>query len=164
VSGSHEAPHLVLGVGNELFRDEGIGVACARLVAERQLPGVDVIDGGTLGLALVPEMEGRQSLLILDALLVPGGIAGDVVVLEGEALPGAQSLLASTHQIGVLEALAAASLLGRAPEQVAAVGMVPASVETGYGLSPQAAAGLDDMVDRALKVLAGWGVGVVSHA
>jgi hydrogenase maturation protease len=159
-----DAPHLVLGVGNELFRDEGVGVACSRRLAEHDLPGVDVLDGGTLGIALVPALESRRCLLILDAVAVAGGQPGDVVVLEGDRLSGAGALLCSTHQIGVLEALAAASFLGRAPERVALVGMVPATLETGYGLSAVVEAALGEMIDRALGVLAGWGLRVGSHA
>jgi hydrogenase maturation protease len=149
-------PHLVLGLGNELFSDEGVGVAAARRLAELGLPGVEVLDGGTLGLALLPELEGRDGLLLLDALALPGAPPGEVAVLGGDQLPGAQRLLASVHQLGVLEALAAAPLVGTAPARVAAVGMVPASLETGYGLTPLAAAHLEEMVARAAGVLAGW--------
>jgi hydrogenase maturation protease len=158
------APHLVLGVGNELFRDEGVGIACARRVAERGVCGVEVVDGGTLGLALVPALEGRESLLILDAVLATGSAPGEVVVLDAGDLPAAQHRMCSTHQIGVLEALAAAALLGRAPGRVAAVGMVPSSLATGYGLTAPAAGALGEMVDRAMEVLAGWGVVATGHA
>jgi hydrogenase maturation protease len=159
-----DAPHLVLGIGNELFRDEGVGVACARLVAERALPAVEVLDGGTLGIALVPAIEGRRSLLVLDAAAVDGASPGEVVVIDGDGLAGAGWRLCSTHQIGVLEALDAAALLGRAPERVAVVGMVPDSLDTGYGLSARAAERLDEMAERAIAVLARWGVKVASRA
>ena len=150
------AAYLVLGLGNELFTDEGVGVAAARRLARLALPGVEVLDGGTLGLALLPELVGRDGLLLLDALVQPGGRPGQVAVLEGAELPGAHALLTSAHQLGVIDALAAAELAGQAPRRVAAVGMVPASLETGYGLTPLATASLDEMVARAVAVLAAW--------
>jgi hydrogenase maturation protease len=154
--GHARPPFLVLGLGNELFTDEGVGVAAACRLARLDLPGVEVLDGGTLGLALLPELEGREGLLLLDALLLPGGRPGEVAVLTGDELPGAHVLLTSAHQLGVVEALAAAELAGRAPGRVAAVGMVPSSLETGYGLTPLAAARVGAMVSRAAALLATW--------
>lgn len=154
--GHARPPFLVLGLGNELFTDEGVGVAAARRLARLDLPGVEVLDGGTLGLALLPELAGREGLLLLDALLLPGGRPGEVAVLTGDELPGAHVLLTSAHQLGVVEALAAAELAGRAPGRVAAVGMVPSSLETGYGLTPLAAARVGAMVSRAATLLATW--------
>lgn len=158
------APIVVLGLGNELFRDEGVGVHAAREVAARGPGGADVLDGGTLGLALLPEIEGRRGLLVLDAVAAVGEVPGDVVELGPADLIRPRRLLMSAHQVGISETLAAASLQGTAPALLAAVGMVPYSLETGYGLSDDAAARLGRMVDRALAVLARWGVEVPAHA
>lgn len=152
------APHLVLGLGNELFTDEGVGVVAARALAERGIPGVEVLDGGTLGIALLPAVEGRRSLLVLDAVLDPALDPGDLAVMDGAEIDRVRGILFSAHQVGIPEVLGAAALAGRAPERIAAVGMVPASLETGYGLSAMAAGRLDAMVDLALDVLARWEV------
>ena len=157
------APHLVLGLGNELFSDEGVGVVAARALAARALAGrglagVEVVDGGTLGIALLPAVEGRASLLVLDAVVDPARRPGDLVVLDAAEIDRARGVLFSAHQVGITEVLGAAFLAGRAPARIAAVGMVPASLETGYGLSATAAARLDAMVDLALDVLAEWEV------
>lgn len=157
-------PILVLGVGNVLFTDEGLGVAAAERIAARSLPGVETLDGGTLGLSLLPEIADRTGLLLLDAVVGGRAAAGEVVVLAGEQVRQARSVLVSAHQIGVGEALAAAELAGCAPDRVAAVGIVPDSLDTGYGLSPAVAGKLDTLVDRALDVLAGWGVPVAADA
>ncbi len=101
-------PVLVLGVGNELFTDEGLGVAAARQVAELDLPGVRVVDGGTLGLALLPEIIDRDAVLILDAIVAGDTPAGALLVLHGEQVSRAGALLMSAHQIGIGDALAAA--------------------------------------------------------
>ena len=154
--------HLVLGLGNELFTDEGVGVVAARALAERGLPDVEVLDGGTLGIALLPAVEGRRSLLVLDAVVDPDRRPGELVVLDASEIDRARGVLFSAHQVGITEVLGAAALAGRAPERIAAVGMVPASLETGYGLSATTATGLDAMVDLALDILAGWEV--LTHA
>jgi len=149
---------LVLGLGNELFSDEGVGVVAARRLEERNLPGVDVVDGGTLGLSLLPTIEGRQALLVLDAVLSEDLEPGEIVVYDGAELRREARLLYSAHQLGVNEVLAAADLVGSTPETVAAVGMVPASVDTGYGLTVVATEALEAMVENAMEILASWGV------
>lgn len=152
------APVLVLGVGNELFRDEGLGVVAARCVAQLDLAGVEVADGGTLGLSLLPEIADREAVLILDAVVKHDGRPGEVVVLADGSVPPGWTHVVSAHQIGVPDALAAAALAGRAPRRVAVVGMVPASLDTGFGLTPETAAHIDELVRRTLGVLSGWGI------
>ena len=149
---------LVLGVGNVLYRDEGVGIAAAARLAARELPGVEVLDGGTLGLALLCEVEGRNDLLLLDAVAGSGEPPGSVIVLGSEEVEKGLRVCMSAHQLGVSELLATASLTGKAPERVAAVAMVPASLDLGLGLSAVADAALGAMVERAVDVLEGWGV------
>lgn len=148
----------VLGLGNELFTDEGVGIVAARELEGLGLPGVEVIDGGTLGLSLLPSIEGRDGLLVLDSVLLDGGKPGDVVVYGGDELRREARLLYSAHQLGVNEVLAAADLMGTSPQRLAAVGMVPSSLDTGYGLSDVAAEALPAMIDAAIGLLASWGV------
>jgi hydrogenase maturation protease len=155
---SAPAPYLVLGLGNELFSDEGLGVVAARSFEDRDLANVEVVDGGTLGIELVATIEGRQGLLLLDAVAVDGGAPGDILIFEGDELRLSRQLLFSAHQIGVAEALAAADLLGRGPQQIAAVGMVPFSLETGYGVTAGAKARLPEMISTAETILTRWGV------
>lgn len=156
------APCLVLGLGNTLFGDEGVGVAAADRLVGRRLPGIEVLDGGTLGIALLPQIEGRDRLLVLDAVLVEGAAPGEIITIRGDDMPRGQRLLISAHQVGIAETLDAAELSGQRPADVAVVGMVPASLDTGHGLSPTVAARLDAMVDAALAVLDDWGV--LAHA
>lgn len=162
--GADRAPVLVLGIGNELFTDEGLGVVAARRIAELGLEGVDVVDGGTLGVGLLPEIVDRRALLVLDAMVADQAEPGDLLVLRGEEVPGADLLMVSAHQIGIAQALAAADLAGCRPPLLAAIGMVPADLSTGYGLSEPTAARLDRLVERALDVLTEWEVKVTSHA
>ena len=152
------APYLILGLGNELFRDEGLGVVASRSFAERDMKNVEVVDGGTLGLELVATIEGREGLLVLDAVASEDASPGDILTLEGEELEISRQLLFSVHQIGVVEALAAAELIGAKPDRVAAIGMVPFSLDTGYGITPDAAQRMPAMIAAAEQILAGWGV------
>ncbi|GBE22257.1 hydrogenase 2 maturation protease [bacterium BMS3Bbin01] len=152
------APILVLGLGNELFTDEGLGIHAARRIEAMGLEGVDVLDGGTLGIALLPELEGRDAVLILDAMIMPEEPPGTVVKLQENELDRPVQMLFSAHQFGIGETIAAARLVGQAPTRLTAVGMVPFSLETGYGLSPEADGALVHMIDEALDVLTGWGI------
>jgi hydrogenase maturation protease len=159
---SGRADTLVLGVGNILYRDEGVGVAAAAALALRQYPGVDILDGGTLGLALFSEVEGRDSLLIFDAVEARGELPGTVLAFGPEVVCKGLQLCLSAHQLGVPELLATAALAGRAPRRVLAVTMVPASLELGYGLTAVAQGALSGMVARGASALTDWGV--IDHA
>lgn len=158
--GARPAPVLVLGVGNELFQDEGLGCVAARAVAELDLPGVEVLDGSTLGIALLPSLADREAVLLLDATVGRDAGPGDLLVLLGDEVPASRHLTVSAHQIGVSEALAAAELAGCRPPRLAAVGMVPVSLETGYGITAQVAERIPLMVRAACGVLRDWGVEV----
>ncbi|MBI4944737.1 MAG: hydrogenase maturation protease, partial [Actinobacteria bacterium] len=119
-------PFLVLGVGNELFTDEGLGCVAATRVGERAaaegIEGVAVAVGSTLGLGLLPALADRRCVLLLDAVLSAGSRPGDVLVLEGDDVPITRQLTMSAHQIGVSEALSAAQFAGCCPPVVVAAG------------------------------------------
>ena len=151
------APWLVLGIGNELFHDEGLGIEAAKRLQALQLPGVEVLDGGTLGLAITPEMEGRRGVLVFDAVVGGGAIAGDVLVLRDEEIPATRQMLMSVHQIGVVDAILASELTGRRPDRIAACGIVPHSLEVGWGLTPETEARMPALIAAGLGILAEWG-------
>jgi len=155
---------LVLGVGNELLGDDGIGVVAARHLAASPIPGVDVVDGGTLGLMLMPYIAGREAVLVLDAVSHARGTPGQVVVLgDGEVRSG-HGVRVTAHEIGLVDALSAARLAGCAPARVGLVGVVPASITERWGLSPVARSSIGAMVQAARGVLAGWGIEVPGGA
>lgn len=155
------AETLVLGLGNLILRDEGLGVqACERLLARYELPaGVDVLDGGTLGLHLLPALEGVRNLLILDAVRADEP-PGALIRLEGEAIPAALAHKVSMHQFGLAELLAVGGLLGEVPRRIVLWGMVPALIEPGLELTDLVSARLDALVDAAAGELVAWGMAV----
>jgi hydrogenase maturation protease len=149
----------VLGVGNILLQDEGLGVRAVEHLSDRYcLPeNVRVVDGGALGLNLLPLIEDTRALLIIDAIqtnLEPGAL----VRLEGDDISGALALKISMHQVGLRELLGVSTLRQTLPSRLVLWGMQPASIGWGLELSPAIAAGLAELVEEAVQELRSWGV------
>lgn len=151
---------LVLGVGNILWADEGFGVRCAERMAERYAPpaGVDFMDGGTQGLALVNDLAEARRILLFDAVDV-GLEPAELVTVRGEDVPKfAVGKKLSLHQTSMMELLALAEFMGGAPEAITLIGCQPVLLEDyGGGLTDAVAAQLDHAVDAAVAELTGWG-------
>jgi hydrogenase maturation protease len=150
---------LVLGLGNILLSDEGIGVHVIHLLRERYLfpQEVEVMDGGTLALDLLPYVEDAGRLLIVDAVQMDAP-SGTVVRLEGEEVPAVLTLKYSPHQMGLSDLLAAARLLGRSPAEIVLWGIQPACLDVGLDLSPVVAAQVETLVQNVLTELHRWGI------
>jgi hydrogenase maturation protease len=150
---------LVLGLGNILMRDEGLGVRAVERLLERCdfPPEVEVLDGGTLGLDLLPYVEDADRLLVLDAIDM-GAEAGTIDRLEGGEVPAFLSIKVSPHQMGLADLLAASRLRDRFPEELVLWGVQPAVVDVGLELSPVVEAQIDTLVDRVLVELSQWGI------
>ena len=152
------ATTLVVGLGNPLMGDDGLGLrALAQLEERWELPaGIELLDGGTWGMNLLPAIEEAERLLFLDA--INGGVnPGAAVLLERGTLPKLFALKVSPHQIDLREVLALAEWRGTLPDDAAALGLQPSRVELGEGLSPAVEAGLDGLVDLAVQRLRSWG-------
>ena len=135
---------LVLGLGNVLLSDEGVGVRIAEaLEAAHALPDdVDVLDGGTSGMDLLDSIADRDCLIVADAVNAAGP-AGRVIRLEGEDIRMLFETRFSPHQLGLSDLLAALRLAGRAPRRVVVVGVVPEHLGLGTDLSAAATRGRD---------------------
>lgn len=149
---------LVLGVGNRLVSDEGIGVhVIEHLVANYAIPEeVMLLDGGTLGLDLLYYIEGSENLLIIDAVET-GREPGFITRMENEQVPAFLSLKMSPHQVGVPDMLFAAKLKGVTPQRLVLLGIQPELLEIGLDLSPTISAKLDDLVNQSISQLNQWG-------
>lgn len=152
---------LVLGLGNIIMGDEGLGVrACERLTQRYRLSdGVTVLDGGTLGLDLLPYLEDVTDLLILDAINT-GLPPGMIMRLENEQIPQTLAIKMSMHQVGLQELLAVMALRGHTPPRMVLLGMEPARIEPGIELSAPVLANLDALVASVVAELRSWGVTV----
>lgn len=150
---------LVLGIGNLLLQDEGLGVrALERLTQDYCVPStIQAVDGGVMGLDLLPYLEALPTLLVIDAVQT-GQPPGTLVRLEGDAIPAALALKMSMHQAGLQELLATSRLQGTLPPKVVLWGMEPANVDWGLDLSVPVAAGLDALVQAVVGELQEWGV------
>ena len=149
---------LVLGIGNALMNDDALGVtAIEELQARYTFPaGVSVVDGGTLGLDLLPLLEGVRKLLIIDAIDM-GAAPGALFRLSGTEVPHAFASKLSVHQMGVQDLLAVAELQGHVPEELVVWGVQPGSIEMEMRLSPAVAAAMASLLDGVAGELAGWG-------
>lgn len=150
---------LVMGLGNRLMRDDALGgLAVEAMLRRYDFDGqVELIDGGTLGLDLLPRLEGVERLLIVDALEM-GAAPGTVFRLEGEQVPRAFAGKLSIHQMGAQDLLALAELRGHLPAQLVVWGIQPGCVEMGLELTPAVQASFDQMLSGIVDELTAWGV------
>ncbi len=149
-----QAEHtLVLGLGNPLMGDDGLGLrALARLRQEWEVEGADLVDGGTWGMNLLPLIEDTARLLLLDAIDV-GAAPGTLVELERDEIPRLFARKLSPHEVDLREVLALAELRGTLPREMAALGLQPRDVELGTELTPEVAAGMAALLDRVIARL-----------
>jgi hydrogenase maturation protease len=152
---------VVLGVGNLLWADEGFGVRCVEaLDAGWELPpDVEVMDGGTLGLALVPELLGATHVLLFDAV-AHRGEPGTLIVARDEEVPalmGGNKM--SLHQVGVNDILASLELLGHRPAHLTVVGIRPVQLaDYGGSLSEPVRTQLPAALALGIEELRRWGI------
>lgn len=153
------AQTVVLGVGNLLWGDEGFGPrTVARLAESGAAPAdVEVLDGGTQGLYLLPIVQAARRLLVFDCVDF-GAAPGHIVVLRDGEIPaffGQRPL--SLHQTAFTDVLAAAELTGSMPEAVTLVGVQLEDIEAwGGDLTPGVAGAIDEAIRLGLGELAAW--------
>ena len=129
---------LVLGVGNMLLTDEGVGGRVVEeLLSQYKIPeGVEVVDGGTMAMDLLPYMDDRSHLLIVDAIKTEQA-AAQAVRLPLDDPPAFFRTMVSPHQIGLSEVLGVAKLTDCMPPNIVLFGIEPVSLETAIGLTPE---------------------------
>lgn len=150
---------LVLGLGNVLMEDEGVGVRTVELLEGRyRLPvNVEVIDGGTAGTELLEPMRGIDRLIVADAVNT-GDPAGTLVRLTGAQVPAFFQCKISNHQLGLSDLLAVLTVTREAPREVVIIGMVPHSLNNTLGLSPATLERLEQMVNLLVAELRQAGI------
>jgi len=150
---------LVIGMGNVLMQDEGIGVrAVEELEGRYALPAhVRLVDGGTTGMELFEPMRNADCLIIADAVNFDRP-PGSLIRIADEEINAFFHTKISNHQLGLSDLLALLQMKNETPRRVAIIGMVPYGLENRLGLSAPAAAGLDAMVAMLVRELALVGV------
>jgi hydrogenase maturation protease len=154
---------VVLGVGNILLSDEGIGVrAIEKLQLDYDLPPeVVVIDGGTTGMEMLEDLSNADHIIIIDAVR-SGKAPASIVKLVNEQVPVFFKTKLSPHQIGLSDVLATLEFIGEQPGGVTVIGVEPVSLETSMALSPQVEARLPEVMDLVVAELRQLGVAVNS--
>ena len=147
---------LVLGLGNLVHADDGVGVhAIETLRADARFPAnVTLMDGGTQGLSLLPHISGYERLLCIDAVDA-GQAPGTIVRLEGEALnklPGKPSV----HQLAFADLMIAMRLLDEQPAEVIVLGVQPQSTDWAAELTPPVRKAVAPLVELVLNQLKAW--------
>lgn len=149
---------LVLGLGNPLMGDDGLGLAVLeRLREEWDVPApVELVDGGTWGMNLLPLIEDAAQLMLIDAIRT-GAAAGTVVELERERLPRYFAHKLSPHQIDLKEVLALAELRGTLPAETVAIGAEPEKVVFSTVLTQSLEDAVEPVLLAVVARLARWG-------
>lgn len=147
-------PVLVLGLGNILIQDEGIGVRVVEhLQQEYDTPeDVEILDGGTAGMALYEHIIDRDYLIVIDAVNT-GQPAGTLVKLIGDEVPAFFRNKVSPHQMALADILAALKIAGEEVHYISVIGVEPASLQTSIELSDTIAAQLEPLVQATLQEL-----------
>lgn len=145
---------LVLGLGNSIMADDGVGPRVIELLnSDPRLPvNVELLDGGTLGLDLLPYLEGVGALVIVDAVET-GKAAGTMVRLSGEDVPIAMETKLSPHQMGMKDLLAVSRLMGHLPEDIVLIGVQPERLEMDTELSASVNDVLPELVNMVISEL-----------
>ena len=143
---------VVLGIGNELYKDEGVGVHVVRIL-QAKLPSpdsaVEVIDGGTSP-DIWPLIDGASKLIIVDA--VRGGCEpGTIYRFTPQQIVADGGLITSVHQIGILENLSLMELVGGKPEDTVVIGVEPAELEPGLELSAELQERMPKIIQTVLR-------------
>jgi hydrogenase maturation protease len=154
-------PILVIGLGNPIMGDDGVGVLALELFRDTFdiEEGVELMDGGTWGMNLLPYIESSGRLLLVDA--IRGGVGpGEDVFVAGPDLPRVLGQKLSAHQVDIVDVLTLAQLRGTLPLHTVALGVEPARIEMRSDLSPEVARGVARLPERMAGQLREWGVRV----
>ncbi len=147
---------VVLGLGNPLFRDEGLGIHVIwQLMAGDWGNRAHLVDGGTDGLALLGIVEEARYLIVVDA--IDGGYPpGTVKRLHGKEIDFLTQATLSVHQVGFQEVLALARIRGRCPENMVLIGVQPQNLEWGTQLSYEVNRRIPKVIAMIYQQIEAW--------
>ena len=155
----YENSIVVLGVGNILLTDEGLGVHVVEDLKANYTftPQISLIDGGTMGMELLTYMRGMKKILLIDA--VNGGEApGTIYEFPHRELEQYFTDHISVHEVGMQDILRIRAIQENPLEDAIVIGVEPESLEVGFEPSAPVQKALPEVKDRVLRVLREWGV------
>ncbi len=143
-------PILVLGIGNILLRDEGVGVRVIERMQGMPLPDdVELVDGGTAGADLLDVLAERRKVIVIDAVQAEAE-PGTVLRFTADELVQPDGVGMSLHELGLGEALTMTRQLGCAPKDVVVFGIKPKDTGSGLELSEEVEASVPKVVELIL--------------
>ena len=147
----------ILGIGNTLFSDEGVGIHLLPLLEEalKEDENIEIIEGLTDGMKLLGPVEDAENLIIIDAIN-SGKEGGTIIKLEGDEIPAYFGIKMSIHQLGFQEVLFAAKMRERYPKQIVMYGMQPTSLQLGIGLTETNQSMLNELANVVLDQVKLW--------
>ncbi|MGG3561458.1 HyaD/HybD family hydrogenase maturation endopeptidase [Neobacillus rhizosphaerae] len=152
-----ESKITILGIGNTLFSDEGVGIHLLPLLEEalKEVENIEIIEGLTDGMRLLGPVEEAENLIIIDAINA-GKEGGTIISLVGEEIPAYFGIKMSIHQLGFQEVLLAAKMRERYPKQIVMVGMQPTSLELGVELTETNRQKLGELANAVIEQVFNW--------
>ena len=149
----------MVGIGNLIMTDDAAGIhAVGALRTHYDFPeGVELIDGGTKGIELLPYLEGAARMMLIDAVDFREP-PGTIRMIEGDEIKAFLDLKFSVHQIGIPDMLFALEFKGIKPPEMCLLGIQPASLETGTRMTPEVDRAFDSLITAALEKLTAWGI------
>ena len=148
-------PILILGIGNILLKDEGIGVHVVNRLKDMPLPpDVEVMDGGTMGIDLLFYIEGRKKVIVVDTVKA-GEPPGTMYRFTDKDLSFKKDFLRTAHGIDFSDVVKTAQTLGTKPEEVVFIGIEPADMNEGLELSDLIAQRIPVIIELVMKELKG---------
>lgn len=149
---------LILGIGNRLLSDEGVGMHMLQYLAAHypSLAGVELLDGGTLSFTLAGYLARTRALIVLDAAQL-GAPPGTVRLFEGAAMDAfLRGKRDSVHEVGLADLLDMARLTGELPERRCLIGIQPRALEWGEQPTPEVAAALPIGAAQVVEIVRRW--------
>lgn len=144
-------PVLIIGIGNILIRDEGIGVRVAEQMMKMSLPpDVQVMDGGTGGLDLLYVIEGRKKVIVVDAVKA-GSPPGTLFRFTDKDLEEKKGTLRSAHGIDFSDVVSTSAYFKTKPDEIVFLGIEPADLGAGLDLSPEIEKMIPVLINLVLK-------------
>ena len=149
---------LILGIGNMLLKDEGVGVHVVRKMKDLPLPdNVEVLDGGTAGFDLVDFIADRKKVIVIDAINA-GEKPGTIYFLTEENLDIKPKAIMSFHEIDFLDAIQMSETMGNRPGEIVVIGIEPKDMSDGTELSPEIEEKIPDIIKIVMQE-----IGLNSH-
>ena len=147
----------ILGIGNTLYTDEGLGVHALAALQEKygMDQQVELVDGSTDGMSLLGPVEDTDYLIVIDAINA-GKEGGHIIELHGNDIPAYYGIKMSIHQLGFQEVLLASKLREKYPKNIVMIGMQPTSLELGIGLSETNEAQLPELIKLVEQQVNKW--------